>query len=73
MYRTASGRSVSGGLPPHYVTYATAWVSYKPDYEQLHKLNAAVKTTEKTMNLYQLDMLDIVSNTHRSELEVVIQ
>lgn len=46
---------------------------YKPDYERLRELDAALKTTGKTLNLYQLDMPDGVSNTHRSELEITIQ
>ncbi len=46
---------------------------YKPDYERLRELDAALKTTGKTLNLYQLDMPDGLSNTHRSELEITIQ
>lgn len=46
---------------------------YKPDYERLRELKESMQRTGKALNVYQLDMPDGVSNTHRSELEVTIQ
>lgn len=46
---------------------------YKPDFERLGELNAALSQTGKTLNVYQLDMLDGVTNAYRSELAITIQ
>ncbi len=46
---------------------------YKPDLPRLRELQAVLQRTGKTMNVYQLDMPDGVSNAFRSELEVTIQ
>ncbi len=46
---------------------------YKPDLDRLRELNAVIKKTGKSLNVYQLDMPDGVSNAYRSELEITIQ
>lgn len=46
---------------------------YKPDFDRLRELNAAVAESGKSVNVYQLDMPDGVSNAYRSELEIRIQ
>lgn len=46
---------------------------YKPDLDRLRELNAAVGEAGQSLNVYQLDMPDGVSNTYRSELEIKIQ
>ncbi len=46
---------------------------YKPDLPRLHELQADLQATGKTLNVYQLDMPDGVSNAFRNEIEVTIQ
>lgn len=46
---------------------------YKPDLARLHELQTELKAADKTLNVYQLDMPDGVSNSFRNEIEVTIQ
>ncbi|MBO0933294.1 AAA family ATPase [Fibrella aquatilis] len=46
---------------------------YKPDLVRLHELRTDLQAADKTLNVYQLDMPDGVSNAFRNELEVTIQ
>ncbi len=46
---------------------------YKPDLDRLHELQTDLTAANKTLNVYQLDMPDGVSNAYRSEIEVTIQ
>ncbi len=46
---------------------------YKPDLPRLRDLQTDLQTTGKTLNVYQLDMPDGVSNAFRNEIEVTIQ
>lgn len=46
---------------------------YKPDLDQLRELSEAIGQTGKSLNVYQLDMPDGVTNAYRSELEITIQ
>ncbi len=46
---------------------------YKPDLTRLRELQTDLMAAGKTLNVYQLDMPDGVSNSFRSEIEVSIQ
>ena len=46
---------------------------YKPDYDRLRELQAMVMAAGKPLTVFQLDMPDGVSTTHRSEIEVRIK
>ena len=46
---------------------------YKPDLARLRELQTDLQAAGKTLNVYQLDMPDGVSNTFRTEIEVTIQ
>ena len=46
---------------------------YKPDLDRLRELSAAISETGKSLNVYQLDMPDGITNAYRSELEITIQ
>lgn len=46
---------------------------YKPDLPRLRELQSDLKAAGKTLNVYQLDMPDGVSNASRSDIEVTIQ
>ena len=46
---------------------------FKPDLARLHELQTDLQAAGKTLNVYQLDMPDGVSNSFRTEIEVIIQ
>lgn len=46
---------------------------YKPDLARLRELQTDLMAAGKTLNIYQLDMPDGVSNAFRNEIEVTIQ
>lgn len=46
---------------------------YKPDLARLHELQTDLQAAGKALNVYQLDIPDGISNTFRTEIEVIIQ
>lgn len=46
---------------------------YKPYFERFRELKETIRQTGKTLNVYQLDMPDSVTNAYRSELAITIR